>query len=59
MTLRHPLRDGRIVFVPGVYDALCALLVEHAGFEAVFVSGASLAYTRLGGRTSALSRSTN
>jgi 2-methylisocitrate lyase-like PEP mutase family enzyme len=31
-----------------VYDALTALLAEQAGFEAVYLSGASIAYTRLG-----------
>jgi 2-methylisocitrate lyase-like PEP mutase family enzyme len=31
-----------------VYDALSALLAEQAGFEAVYLSGASLAHTRLG-----------
>jgi 2-methylisocitrate lyase-like PEP mutase family enzyme len=48
MTLRDRLGDERILVVPGVYDALSALLVEQAGFEAAFVSGASLAYTQLG-----------
>jgi len=36
------------VLAPGVYDALSALLAEQAGFEAVYLSGASIAYTRLG-----------
>jgi 2-methylisocitrate lyase-like PEP mutase family enzyme len=31
-----------------VYDALTALLAEQAGFEALYLSGASIAYTRLG-----------
>jgi 2-methylisocitrate lyase-like PEP mutase family enzyme len=48
MTLRQRLADPRILLAPGVYDALSALLVEQAGFEAAFVSGASLAYTQLG-----------
>ena len=34
--------------VPGVYDGLSALLVERAGFEIAFLSGASLSYTRFG-----------
>jgi 2-methylisocitrate lyase-like PEP mutase family enzyme len=33
---------------PGAYDALSALLVEQAGFEAVYLSGAAIAYTQLG-----------
>jgi 2-methylisocitrate lyase-like PEP mutase family enzyme len=48
MNLRARLRELRIVLVPGVYDALGALLAEQAGFEAVYLSGASIAYTRLG-----------
>lgn len=38
----------RIVLAPGVYDALTASLATDAGFEALYVSGASIAYTRLG-----------
>jgi 2-methylisocitrate lyase-like PEP mutase family enzyme len=48
MTLRERLKQPRILPVPGVYDALSALLAEQAGFEAVYLSGASLAHTRLG-----------
>ena len=48
MTLRQRLSGGPAVVAPGVYDALTALLVERAGFEAAFLSGASIAYTQLG-----------
>ena len=48
MTLRKRLEQTRILTAPGVYDALSALLVERAGFEVAYVSGASIAYTRLG-----------
>ena len=48
MTLRERLRATGIVVAPGVYDALGALLAEQAGFEALYLSGASIAYTRLG-----------
>ncbi len=48
MTLRERLKAPRILPAPGVYDALSALLAEQAGFEAVYLSGASLAHTRLG-----------
>jgi 2-methylisocitrate lyase-like PEP mutase family enzyme len=48
MTLRERLRERRIVVAPGVYDALSAALAERAGFEALYLSGASIAYTRLG-----------
>lgn len=33
---------------PGIYDALSAALVDQAGFEAAYLSGASIAYTKLG-----------
>ncbi len=36
------------VIAPGVYDALTALLAEAAGFSALYLSGAAMAYTRLG-----------
>ncbi len=37
-----------IVVAPGVYDPLTAALAADAGFGALYVSGAALAYTRLG-----------
>ncbi len=37
-----------ILIAPGVYDARTALIAERAGFEALYVSGAGIAYTRLG-----------
>jgi 2-methylisocitrate lyase-like PEP mutase family enzyme len=48
MTLRQRLAEPRALLAPGVYDALSALLAEQAGFEALYLSGASIAYTRLG-----------
>lgn len=42
------LSQPEIVVAPGVYDALGALLVAEAGFETVYVSGASIAYARFG-----------
>jgi 2-methylisocitrate lyase-like PEP mutase family enzyme len=33
---------------PGVYDAFGAVFAEQAGFEALYLSGASIAYTKLG-----------
>jgi len=42
------LARSDIVLAPGVYDALSALVAEQAGFEALYLSGASIAYTRLG-----------
>ena len=46
--LKTRLAQARPVLVPGVYDALTALIAEQAGFEALYLSGASIAYTRLG-----------
>jgi 2-methylisocitrate lyase-like PEP mutase family enzyme len=45
---RERLASGPALLCPGVYDALSAALAEAAGFEAVYLSGASIAYTRLG-----------
>jgi 2-methylisocitrate lyase-like PEP mutase family enzyme len=42
------LAAPRTILAPGVYDALSALVAEQAGFEALYLSGASIAYTRLG-----------
>ncbi len=47
-TLKGRLQQPGIVLAPGVYDALSALIAEQAGFEALYLSGASIAYTRLG-----------
>jgi 2-methylisocitrate lyase-like PEP mutase family enzyme len=47
-SLREQLSAKPIVVAPGVYDGLSALLVEQAGFPAVYLSGASIAYTRFG-----------
>lgn len=46
-TLERRLAAGTVL-APGVYDALSALLAEQAGFDALYLSGASIAYTRLG-----------
>ena len=42
------LAAPKIILAPGVYDALSALVAEQAGFEALYLSGASIAYTHLG-----------
>jgi 2-methylisocitrate lyase-like PEP mutase family enzyme len=47
-TLQQRLAEPRVLLAPGVYDALSALIAERAGFEALYLSGASIAYTRLG-----------
>jgi 2-methylisocitrate lyase-like PEP mutase family enzyme len=46
--LKQRLDEARVLLSPGVYDALSALIAELAGFEALYLSGASIAYTRLG-----------
>lgn len=46
--LHQRLQQPQILLAPGVYDALSALVAEQAGFEALYLSGASIAYTRLG-----------
>jgi 2-methylisocitrate lyase-like PEP mutase family enzyme len=46
--LRTRLARKPIVVAPGVYDALTALLAAQACFSALYVSGAAIAYTRLG-----------
>ena len=48
MTLAQRLAEPRPLLAPGIYDALSALVAEQAGFEALYLSGASIAYTRLG-----------
>jgi 2-methylisocitrate lyase-like PEP mutase family enzyme len=48
MTLAKRLAKKQILLAPGIYDALSALIAEQTGFEAVYLSGASIAYTRLG-----------
>ena len=48
MSLKNRLTEPRPLLAPGVYDALSALIAEAAGFEALYLSGASVAYTRLG-----------
>ena len=47
-TLRARLQQPQALLAPGVYDALTALVAAQAGFEALYLSGASVAYTRLG-----------
>lgn len=48
ISLQERLQQPQILLAPGIYDALSALVAEQAGFEALYLSGASIAYTRLG-----------
>lgn len=47
-SLAERLRQPRVLLVPGVYDAFSALVAAQAGFEALYLSGAAVAYTQLG-----------
>ena len=47
-SLRSRLARKPIVVAPGVYDPFTALVAEQAGFVTLYVSGAAIAYTRLG-----------
>ena len=46
--LHSRLTRKPIVVAPGVYDAFTALMAAQAGFATLYVSGAAIAYTRLG-----------
>lgn len=46
--LRDALASDEVLIAPGCYDGLTALLIEQAGFDCAYLSGASLAFTRLG-----------
>lgn len=48
MNLKQRLDQAEILLAPGVYDALTGLIAEQSGAEAVYLSGASIAYTRFG-----------
>lgn len=48
MSLKARLQKQEILVTPGVYDGLTASLATEAGFEALYLSGAAVAYTRLG-----------
>jgi 2-methylisocitrate lyase-like PEP mutase family enzyme len=47
MNLKNRIAEPRVLLAAGVYDALSALIAEQAGFEALYLSSASIAYTRL------------
>jgi 2-methylisocitrate lyase-like PEP mutase family enzyme len=50
--LRALLQPGasgrRLISAPGCWDGLTARMIEEAGFEAAFLTGAGLAFTRFG-----------
>ena len=47
-SLKSRLQHRPIVVAPGVFDALTALICTQAGFTTLYLSGAAIAYTRLG-----------
>ena len=48
LVLKARLKRKSILLAPGVYDPLTASLAADAGFEALYLSGAAIAYTKLG-----------
>ena len=48
MSLRARLQAPEILVAPGIYDGLTAAIAAEAGFKALYLSGAAVAYTRLG-----------
>ena len=46
--LKPILQSSPYLLAAGVYDSFSALIAEQSGFQAVYLSGASVAYTRLG-----------
>ena len=47
-SLADRLKSDTIVVAPGIYGALGAIQLAQAGFEAAYLSGASIAYSRFG-----------
>lgn len=47
-SLSEQIAAPEATIAPGIYDALSAVLAEQAGFGAVYLSGASIAYCRFG-----------
>lgn len=47
-SLRALIQRGEIVAAPGAYDALSALIIEQAGFEAIYLTGNGQASSMIG-----------
>ena len=47
-TLQSRVARKPIVVAPGIYDAFTGLMAQQAGFSTLYLSGAAIAYTRLG-----------
>ena len=48
MSLSNLITGDELLLAPGIYDALSGLIATQSGAKAVYLSGASLAYTRFG-----------
>lgn len=48
ISLKKRLQSADILIAPGAYDAFLASLIEKSGFEAVYMSGAGISYSKLG-----------
>ena len=48
MNLPALLAEPNLLLAPGIYDSLSGLIATNAGAKVVYLSGASLAYTRFG-----------
>ena len=48
MNLPALLAEPNLLLAPGIYDSLSVLIATNAGAKVVYLSGASLAYTRFG-----------
>ncbi|MDL2403360.1 isocitrate lyase/PEP mutase family protein [Rhizobium mayense] len=48
MTLKTLLSCPGPIVAPGIYDALTGSIANDAGFDALYLSGAAIAYTKLG-----------
>ncbi len=46
--MKERLNEQNILIAPGVYDALTAVIATDCGAEALYLSGASIAYTKIG-----------
>ena len=46
--LRKMLESGKTLIVPGAYDSISALLVERAGFQAVYIGSYATAAAGFG-----------
>ena len=47
LLLKRRMRRKPALLAPGAFDALSALMIAQAGFEAMFISGSGISYTQL------------